>query len=338
VNAVNKEGVQFNLVYESTTSNYALRYKAQFTTSGVYNINVKYDNSYDLKYETTNQLTVIDNIYDLSSSKFLMILDSIIEMSIDTRVTIDKKMYEPYFKLEFYSKDNVKTIYDKNIAFKLVMSGTDMPQTITFNVDKTNNDYINFAMTEKDYENFHGLRTGDYILTLSDDKYSLVYPIYLIGDNETDYSNNQFYDISKTNVKPQTIDGIAGSTYTINIEFRAEDGLRWNRNVDLSKFQIAYTQILNNDEITLKTIAGPKKGQVIIFVTQTKTTTSEPNTLSFTYEGNAIPTKVALTIKCASLDHLKLIEGPTSGNVISPPKIYFEPLDVYGNLYTDLFA
>jgi len=338
VNAVNKEGVQFNLVYELTTSNYALRYKTQFTTSGVYNINVKYDNSYDLKYETTNQLTVIDNIYDLSSSKFLMILDSIIEMSIDTRVTIDKKTYEPYFKLEFYSKDNVKTIYDKNIAFKLVMSGTDMPQTITFNVDKTNNDYINFAMTEKDYENFHGLRTGDYILTLSDDKYSLVYPIYLIGDNETDYSNNQFYDISKTNVKPQTIDGIAGSTYTINIEFRAEDGLRWNRNVDLSKFQIAYTQILNDDEITLNTVAGPKKGQVIIFVTQTKTTTSEPNTLSFTYENNAIPTKVALNIKCAPLDHLKLIEGPTSGNVISPPKIYFEPLDVYGNLYTDLFA
>ena len=337
VTGITGEGVQVNLAYDSTTSNYALRYKAQFTTSGVYTITVKYDNSYDLKFETTNKLTVIDNIYNLASSKFTMILDNIVEMSIDTRVTINKIIYEPFFQLDFYSKDNVKTIYDKNIPFKLVMSGTDMPQTYTFNVDKTNNDYVKFEMTETDYTNFHSLRNGDYILTLSDDKSSLVYPIYLIGDNDTDYSNNQYYDISKTDVKPATIEGIAGKTYTINIEFRAEDGLRWNRVVDLTKFKIDYTQILNDGEITLKTTAGPKKGQVVIFVTQTKTTVNGPNTLTFTYEEKEIPTKVTLTIKCASLDHLKLHEGPTFGNVICPPKIYFEPLDIYENLYTDLF-
>ena len=65
VTGITGEGVQVNLAYDSTTSNYALRYKAQFTTSGVYTITVKYDNSYDLKFETTNKLTVIDNIYPL---------------------------------------------------------------------------------------------------------------------------------------------------------------------------------------------------------------------------------------------------------------------------------
>ena len=158
------------------------------------------------------------------------------------------------------------------------------------------------------------------------------------GDNNTDYSNDQNYDISKTEVKPTKIDGIAGKIYSINIEFRASDGLRWNYNVDTSKFDIKYSQNLKSDQITIKTEAGPKKGQLVIFVTQTKVTTDTPNILSFKYNGENILTTVSLNIKCAQLDHLTFIEGPSKGNVINPPQIIFEPRDAYENLYTDLFS
>ena len=66
--AINDNLPQVNLDYNSTTSNYALRYKSKFTNSGIYTIKVNLDNSYELNHENSDQLTVIDNIYNLPSS------------------------------------------------------------------------------------------------------------------------------------------------------------------------------------------------------------------------------------------------------------------------------
>ena len=335
--ATNTEGHKVELSYESTTSNYALRYKASISISGIYYINATLENNY-LNYINTNKFIVIDNIYDLASSKLKMITDSIIDMHTDIRTTIDNYLYEPFFKLYFYSKDNIKTDYDKNVNYQLVMSGNNMPQEITFKVNKNVDEYIQFDLPDDEREHFHSLKGGDYQLNLKDNKYDLIYPILLKGDNNTDYSNDQNYDISKTEVKPTKIDGIAGKTYSINIEFRASDGLRWNYNVDTSKFDIKYSQNLKSEQITIKTEAGPKKGQLVIFVTQTKVTSDTANILSFKYNGENIPKTVSLNIKCAQLDHLTFIEGPSKGNVINPPQIIFEPRDIYENLYTDLFS
>ena len=49
------------------------------------------------------------------------------------------------------------------------------------------------------------------------------------------------------------------------------------------------------------TAIRPKKGQFVIYVTQTKVTTNEANHLSFTYNEDKIPTGVSLTIKNAEL-------------------------------------
>ena len=92
---------QVILNYESITSNYALRYKATFTVSGVFTIVTTY-NKAELNYENTNKLTVIDTIYSLAHSNLKMIVDSIIDMAIDVRVTIENTLYEPIFKLYFY--------------------------------------------------------------------------------------------------------------------------------------------------------------------------------------------------------------------------------------------
>ena len=151
----------------------------------------------------------------------------------------------------------------------------------------------------------------------------MTYPITLTGDNYTDSSNEKNYDISKTDIKPTTIDVVAGKIYTITVEFRAVDNLRWNYVVETSLFKVEYSQKdLKEDEIILKKENGPKKGQVIILVNQTKVT--KDNILTFTYNNENIPKSVILKLKCAELYQLKLHDGPTKGNVINLPVIKFE--------------
>ena len=341
VKAKNEEGHEEILTFNSITSNFALRFKSTFSYSGIYTITATLDNKTPLNYENSNKLTVIDNIYNMMSSKFMMITDTIADLYIDVRVTIDNKLYIPVFKLDFYSKDNVKTNYDKNHEFSLKMSSPFLVthnQEIYLNVDKSSEQFIQFTFPSNETEHFSSLGKGDYKLYLKGGDVTLTYQIYLKGENATDYSNDLNYDISQTEVKPTTINGIAGKTYSINVEFRAQDGLRWNYKVDLQKFIIKYSQSdLTSEDITIKTEAGPKKGQVTIFVTQKKAKEGV-NTLEFIYEEKKIPTTVALTIKCAELNQLKKIEGPIYGNVINPPIIKFKPVDSYGNLYTDLFT
>ena len=339
VTAKNTQGHLENFELVTITSNYGLRYKSKFPVSGNYIIEVTLDNKYKLKYENTNLLKVIDNIYDLRSSKLKMIIDTIVDLDLNVRTTINNILYEPIFRLDFYSKDNVKTDYNKNDEFILRLNSSIMPQKIDFNVDKSSDEFIKFTIPENQLEHFHALKNGEYKLELQGEKDTLSFPLFLLGDNNTDYSNDQFYNIEKTGINPTYINGIAGKTYTINIELRASDGLRWNYKVDLSKFQITYTQEgLTEEDIIIKKEAGPKKGQVVIFIIQKKVTTITANNLIFHLNNSQIPTQVPLTIKCADLKQLKLHQGPTYGNVTDPPVIFFEPLDSYNNLYTDLFT
>jgi len=337
--AINSDNHQETLEYVTTTSNYALRYKAKFTVSGTYTISAKYNNN-DLKYENTNQLKVINNIYDLTTSKFRMIIDSIVDMSRDVRVTINNFVSEPIFRLEFYTIENVKTNYDKGINFILSLKNDNITedQTIIFTVDKKNDDYVLFTLPDDEIDHFHNLR-GDFKLILQDEENNLTYPVFLTGDGSTDYSNDKNYDLTKTKVKPNLINGMAGKTYSFTVEMRANDGLRWNYLVNLSQFEVSYSQKeLKEDEINIKTEHGPKKGQVIVYISQRKIYEEGVyNILTFTYEKGAISSNALFGVKCGDLHHFKLTDRSTYGNVINPPKIYFEPYDMYENLYTDLF-
>ena len=335
--AVNSDKVTQRLTFYQTTSNYALRFKSDFKESGKYTISVKYNNKDYLKCEGKDILVVIDNIYKLDHSKLKMITNNIVELSKTSRTTIDNIIYQPSFKLEFYTKDDVKTDYDKNIPFELILNANSMSEPIIFQANKNNNEFVQFPFPENNENDFTALKRGEYNLTLKDDKDTVIYPITLTGDNYTDSSNERNYDISKTEVKPTTIDVIAGKVYTITVEFRAVDNLRWNYVVNTSLFKVTHSQKdLKNNEITKKIENGPKKGQVIILVNQTKVTGN--NILTFTYNNKNIPKKVTLKLKCAELYQLKLYQGPTNGNVINPPEIKFEPLDKYNNLFTNLFT
>ena len=324
----------YEFEFDSINSNYAIRYKRQFTKSGTFKVIAKLEDTL-LRNQTSNILNVIDNIYSFKHSQLKLILNTIIDMDPSIRVTIDNTVQDPVYKLYFYSATGVKTTYDQNIKFSCFLEG----DQVNMELDVTKkNDYVQFTHKDdlKDY--FKSLTKGDYTLKVSDNKESIDYPLYLTGDGSNDTTNDPNLIIDKTEVYPTHINGVAGKTYSINIEFRVKGGFRWNFDVDTSKLLVSNSYNLGNKEFVIKVERGYKKGQAIIYVTQTKATDEKDNILTLSYNGEKIPKTVSLTIKCGDLAKLVYESGPTEGDVITPPILTFKPVDKYGNLYTDLFT
>ena len=330
--AATNNGKEIVLEFDSITSGYAIRYKKLFDVPGTYKITTKSDGT-SIKCSGSDTLNIIDNIYSLKHSKLKLILDTIIDMDPNIRTTIDNTEQQPVYNLYLYSATGVPTTYGENDNFKCTLTGTDV--SMELNVAKKNG-YIQFTHKSEDLDKFKKLTKGDYVLEVSDYKETVDYPIYLTGDGSDDASNKDKYDISKTEVYPVYIEGVAGKTYEINIEFRASDGLRWNYPVDVDKFSISNSENLGSDSFKYTAERGFKNGQAIIHVTQYKV--SSGNILTITYNNDKIPKTVTLKIKCADLAKLVYESGPTDGNVINPPILTFIPQDSYGNLYTDLFT
>ena len=334
VKGTSSDGKQVNFQFDSITSNYAIRYKYQFDIAGTFTITATSDGS-SLKCSGSNVLTVVDNVYSLKHSKLQMIKDTIIEMDPNIRVSIDNTVERPIYRLYFYTASGVKTTYSQDIEFTCVMTGDKV--NMVLNVEKKT-DYVQFTYKDENMEEFVALVKGDYKLTISDKKESVAYQLYLTGDGSDDISNEPDYDIEKTEVYPTHINGVAGKTYTINIELRTANGFRWNYLVDTSKFSFSNSYNLSGEKFTTKVEQGYKRGQAFVYVTQTVVTTDKDNILTLKYEGKTIPKTVSLTIKCGDFAKLEYVSGPTKGNVITPPILTFKPVDSYGNLYTGFFT
>ena len=329
-----------NLEFDSITSNYAIRFKKAITVAGTYTVTAKYDNN-SLKCTSSNKLKVIDNEFSLEHSLLKLILDKVIDMDPNVRVTIDNTFQEPVYKLYFYSSIGLKINYDGKTTFTCKMTGEDTDMDLEVSYD--NPEYVQFTHKAADLVDngaFKTLSKGNYnlIIKTSAGK-EKTYLLFLNGDGSDDSSNKDDYDISKTYVYPTHIDGIAGKTYSINVELRASDGLRWKKRVDTSKFKLDNSYNLDESNFNYKVELGYKNGQAIIYVTQKKATEENKyNYLTIYYEDNKVPQQVTLNIICGDFAKLIYVSGPTAGNVINPPIISFKPVDSYGNLYTHLFT
>ena len=334
VKGTSSDGKQVNFQFDSITSNYAIRYKYLFDIFGTFTITATSD-GYFLKNSGSNVLTVVDNIYSLKHSKLQMIKDTIIEMNPNKKISIDNTFERPYYRLYFYTASGLKTTYSQDIVFTCVMTGEKV--SMTLNVEKKT-DCVQFTYKNDNMEEFVALVKGDYKLTITDKKESVEYPLYLTGDGSDDISNEPDYVIEKTEVNPTHIDGVAGKTYTINIEFRTANTFRWNYLVDTSKFSFSNSYNLSGEKFTTKVEQGYKRGQAFVYVTQTVVTTERDNILTLKYDGKTITKTVSLTIECGDFSKLEYVSGPTKGNVITPPILTFKPVDIYGNIYTGFFT
>ena len=326
------DGKEIIFEFDTITKNHAIRYKYKFNNPGKYTVTATALGE-TLTCSTSKILTVVDNIYSLKHSKLQAILDTIIDMDPNVRVTINNISQRPVYKLYFYSATGVKTTCPENSVFKCKMTGNKC--SLDLNVEKKG-DHVVFTHKDEDMETFRALVKGDYKLIVSDNKEEVEYPLYLLGDGSTDASNDPIIDYDKIEVNPTVIRGIVGNTYTIDVEFRAADGFRWNHLVDVNKFSFKNSYNLNSTDLSIKVEPGYKNGQARILVNQKKVSTD--NKLTLTYDGKEIPKKVTLIMECGELAELRYVSGPTVGNVITPPILTFQPVDSFGNVYTPLFT
>ena len=188
----------------------------------------------------------------------------------------------------------------------------------SWDLDVSNkDDYIFIAHKNCDSE-FKKLPQALYNLELTVDGELVKYPIYLMG--EKDVSPYQNYDLTKTFVKPTYIDGVAGEKYEIEIEFRAQDGLRWNKEVNINSLTHTNSYNLDSNNLIIEKKKGEKDGQIKLIVTQKIATYGgNDNILYLFYEKKQINQYVTLHIKCSpELKELIYDSGAVDGTVINP--------------------
>ena len=322
-----------NIIYDfeftQITSQYAIRFQHICDIASTFEITAYY-NDKEISCGSSNILIVTAPQFSLQHSQLQIILDSIIDMNPNTKYTIQNTIQIPFYNLILYTCDGVRTTFSSSSKFSCIMKGKD----ITMNLEVSRKtDYIQFNYCDNDRGHFEALSIGDYILTVTADGVSQDYQLYLLGDGETDYSNLQDLALQLTEVNPKHIDGNAGKTYTIKLEFKAPDGLRWNYWGDLNSFSFTNSYKLSDDLFNTKVVQGYKKGQYFISVTQKTITDHGDNILTIYYDNIQIPQTVSLNIKGGEFGGLIKEGDPTDGNVLNHPILTFKPVDTYGNLY-----
>ena len=322
-----------NKVYEfnfnQITSQYAIRFQLVCDIASTFEINVYYADK-EISCGSSNILIVTAPQFSLQHSQLQIILDSIIDMYPNTKYTIKNTIQIPFYNLILYTSNGERTTFSSSSTFSCIMKGRNV--TMELEVSKKT-DYIQFNYCVTDREQFEALSIGDYTLTVTADGISQDYQLYLLSDGETDYSNLKDLDLQLTEVNPTHIDGNAGKTYTIKLEFKAPDGLRWNYWGALDSFSFTNSYKLSNDLFSTKVVQGYKKGQYLISVNQKTITDHGDNILTIYYDNIQIPQNVSLNIKGGEFSRLVLEGDPTDGNVLNHPILTFRPVDTYGNLY-----
>ena len=331
-----KDSSSVSFTYNQITNANAIRYFYTFTTSGTYTIAATYDGK-EL-YSDNNLIKVTSKEISLQQSKLYILLATMSEMSETKVTTINNANQIPVYRLMLYNSEGQQlTSYDKDIEVKCVM--TDDSLSWTLNVDKTNSEYIEFTYDDETKQQFSHLKQDFYNLVITLKTSKKTYALYLLGEEGSDDASNlKDYDLTQTYVSPTVISGVAGNTYTVNVELRAKDGLRWNYEGDDSLFTFSNSYNLASPKFTTKVQKGGKKGQFIIsIVQQTATTGKSSNVLTLKYNGNAISQTVSIIMKCADLSYLKYESGFRDGTINDLPILKFIPYDKYDNIYTDLF-
>jgi len=171
---------------------------------------------------------------------------------------------------------------------------------------------------------FKRLPYGDYKLEITFGKETIIYPLHLLGDKNISPQSN--YDLTKTDVRPRLINGVAGVQYPVEIEFRASDNLRWNYDIILNLFEITNSYNLNTNQLKTVIQKGEKNGQIKLLITQyVATTGGKNNVLTMKYKSGLITQTIELNIKCAGFKSLEYHSCAVDGTLIniSPLSFYF---------------
>ena len=337
----NKSSVYFD--YDQITGGQTIRFKKQINEPEDYIIVVKYNNK-EIRVDGGSSLTVQSREIDFSKSTLKMYADKTISMEESVEVTVDNTVTTPYFRLMLNSTDGVAVTNYEN-SKKVEISGT-LADTngntweLKDNYKKSSSgDYVELKFDSTTQSNFNSFRKDHYTLTITKDGESKTFKIYLLGNGDDDASNAKEYDNSKTEYSTTKIEGEAGVTYTVNVEFRDKDGLRWGYVIETSKLSYSNSLKLSSDKLTVTFQKGSKNGQFIINVMQkTATEGSTDNQLTISYNKQELNKEITLSIKASKVSQLIYESGCEDGDVENLPVLKFIPKDKYGNVVYSLFS
>ena len=130
----------------------------------------------------------------------------------------------PFYKFYLFTEQGKAiTNYDHNLTAQCKM--TYGSSVWILNVLKKDS-YLHLAYVDGFNNVFKRLPYGNYKLEITFGKETIIYPLHLLVEKNVSPQPN--YDLTKTDVRPRIINGVAGAQYTVEIEFRASDNLRWN--------------------------------------------------------------------------------------------------------------
>ncbi|MCQ2964003.1 MAG: hypothetical protein MJ203_00325 [archaeon] len=323
------------LEYETITGDGKIRYKKPFYNEGEYKVVVTY-NDKDIPSEDETTINIKQDYISDEKSKMYVTTDKTTELIPGSQFKVDNTITTPIFNYTLINSDgDVVTKYDKSIDFKCVFDIDG--EKIVLDVTKEDS-FITCKFDDKLADKFSKAKKGYYTFEYKVGPKTIKNQVYLTGGEESNEFSPDDYDIDKTDLGLSRLDAIAGLTYTITLDFRAADNLRWNNDGDPSKFTYKNSLGLTEKDLKFNAEKGTVPGQFLIYMTPYKVTEKgQENIITIYYDKKEIPTKVALTVKCGELGKLELNKKVLEGTVDNLPYLQFIPYDKYGNLYTDLF-
>ena len=273
---------------------------------------------------------VIDSGFDFSLSQLKMVGDKIILMIERSYYTLYEGLQRPAFEFDFLTHQGLPS------------NEVDRNSDIKAKIDSTLLDKVWISSNKLLW-----ILPEDYKLTKNN-----IYTIEIENNNNTkreyylsvvEYGNDKSSDnkieIAKTFVSPNILYLKPGKLDSFIVEFRGNDNLRYNSQLDITKFEYK-----NSSDFEVKAKLGSKNGQIIVDVLSYKACDFSQNCqISMSYDGETIDTKVQIVVNAEELAYFELDPScidKDSTNLLAgiagtATKIKLYPKDSYGNLIKD---
>ena len=274
---------------------------------------------------------VVYNGFDFSLSQVKMIGERILLMTQDSYYTLYDGLIRPAFEFAFMTNNGLPSEYiDQNkieVKAFICYNEQDKKQLDTLWISPNK-----LLWTLPDNYLFEKGHTYFLYITNGDSPGRKFYLSFVDYGDDTSKSN---YVITKTLVSPNILYLKAGVEDSFVVEFKGEDNLRYNQDLELEKFEII-------SSLDAKAKLGNKKGQFIIDVKSNSTCDySQRCEISLKYDNKDIETKVLVIITSGVLDHFSIDESclyDKSQGILNPStagiltKLILVPYDKYNNI------
>ena len=300
--------------------------------AGSYHLHGRINNK-DLFCTISCNFDVIDYGFDFDKSQLRMIGEKPILMKEGNYYTLYKGLQRPAFEFDFMTQEGLPSNEinrtEANIEASIKYQNEKLPLNETW-IDK--NKLLWVLPDDYDLE-----ENKTYTIELSNNNTIRSYHLSIVKYGQDESSDNA-YSLPNTYVSPDTLYLTAGNYESFIIEFRGEDNLRFNQDLNINDLNVTSENDLLDLEVLKRN--GNKKGQFIVDVKLTKACDfSENCKILIYYDHHEIRDGIQIVVKPNILHHFSV--DPSSlddkadtlkpGIAGNPSKINLTPLDQYGN-------